>query len=59
MNIAALILVMIQVIGLGYEIAKHGEAKKERNYNAWVRLFAIVVLFTLYYYAGIFKSFNL
>ena len=52
--IAKIILIITNLIQLGIYIGKHGKTQK-KEYNAWHYFIAIMVLFTLYYYAGIFN----
>ena len=58
MNISALLIVMMILISFGRDTALHGQ-KKKKKYNGWVSFIATIVAFVLYYYAGIFESFNL
>ena len=54
--IATIILLVIMCMKTGVDLAKHGE-HYEKRYNFWLRLFANVILLTLYYYAGLFNNF--
>jgi len=46
-------LVVIWSIGLGFDIARHGTARKPRDYNAWVSAAALAVVIYITYCAGI------
>lgn len=50
--IPQLIVIALGMIGLGMNIAKHKEKKKERRYNGWSQLIAIVVFWSILYYGG-------
>lgn len=51
--IAKIILIVLNILGLGLAMGKHGE--KKEDWNAWISLIALVIVFTLYYYAGVFN----
>ena len=55
--IATLVLLAFQFMGLGTHISRHGE-KNKLKYNGWNKLIAIIIIFTLYYYAGLFDVFK-
>jgi hypothetical protein len=57
--IAIIILLVINLLTLGVAIGKHGEDKTESKHNFWHSLISITIVFTLYYYAGLFNNFNL
>lgn len=46
------------LISFGRDTALHGKEKKKK-YDGWVSLIATIILFALYYNAGVFNSFNL
>ena len=52
--IAKLILIGLPLIGLGINIARHGEDKNSK-YNGWAYIIYIAINYTLYYYAGVFN----
>ena len=54
--IAAIILILLHLIGLGMKIEAHGRTK-ETKINAWHYLIAMIILFVLYYHAGVFNHF--
>ena len=54
--IATIILLTIMCIKTGVVLAKHGEYY-EGCYNFWLKLFADIIILTLYYYAGLFNNF--
>ena len=55
--VATIILLTLNVLGLGIVLAKHGEPK-EGNYNFWTTLIVTIITITLYYYAGLFDNFK-
>lgn len=54
--IATLIILGINVLGLGTSLALHG--KDKGKYNFWLHLVSFVFAMILYYYAGLFDNFN-
>lgn len=50
--ISQIIILTLGMIGLGINIAKHGEEKKASKYNVWVFLIAKLILWTILYYGG-------
>ena len=56
--IAKIIILGLPLIGLGMNIALHGK-KRKKKYNGWTSLIALIIAYTLYYYAGIFNLANL
>ena len=50
--IPQLIILALGMIGLGINITRHGETKKESKYNGWAQLVAKVILWTILYYGG-------
>lgn len=54
--IPQLIILGLGAIGLGMSIAKHGKPK-EGNYSAGTSLFALSVIWGLYYWGGFFDCF--
>lgn len=55
--VAAIILIAINLIGFGIHIGKHGQ-KRTGKYHAGYAFLATLLLFFLYYKAGIFNNFN-
>jgi len=55
--IPQLIYLSLVLIGLGAEIARHGEAKKGK-YNGWTSLIATLIILTVLYYGGFFDVFK-
>lgn len=55
--IAVIILIGIQLIGLGMHIAMHGQPRTG-NYNAVTCLVAVILYLALYYWAGLFDCFK-
>ena len=51
------IILGLSILGLGHEIAKHGE-KKDSTYNWWMKLITITITWFLYYKAGLFSVFS-
>ena len=56
--IATIILLALNAMSLGMNLAKHGENKKEEKHNFWASLIATAIMITLYYYAGLFDKFS-
>jgi uncharacterized membrane protein len=56
--IAVKILMGLHLMSLGVSIAMHGQEKTGKH-NAFVNLVGIIVVWTLYYFAGMFNGFNL
>ncbi len=52
--IAKIILIGAQLIRIGREIVKHKQSKNQ-EYNGWLKFIAVVIVFILYYFAGIFN----
>ncbi len=52
--IAKLILIGLPLVGLGINIAKHGE-DKDAKFNGWSFLLYISLQYILFYHAGIFN----
>ena len=52
MNVPQLIILALGMIGLGINITRHGETKKESKYNGWVHLIAKAILWGILYYGG-------
>jgi len=57
--IATIILVILQFMGLALYISKHGESKKDVEYNVFHKIVFMIIIFTLYSYAGLFDKLNL
>jgi hypothetical protein len=57
--IAIIILLVINLLQLGVAIGKHGESKSDSKHNFWHSLISVIIVFTIYYYAGLFNNFNL
>lgn len=53
--VATIILVFLNVLGLGIAFGMHGEY---REINGWVSLTSFIITMILYYYAGLFNNFN-
>jgi len=53
--ISTIIIIALQLIGLGYVFAKHGQPK-EGNYNGWFQLISFLIIMWLYYEAGLFDK---
>jgi len=49
--IPQLIIIMLGMIGLGMNVAKHGEPK-DSKYNGWSHLIATLIIWTVLYYGG-------
>ena len=49
--IPQLIIIMLGMIGLGMNVAKHGEPK-DSKYNGWTHLVATLIIWTVLYYGG-------
>ena len=56
MNWATYIILILTILGLGYEMAKHGQVKKICIHNFWSHLIATAIGMVLYYFAGMFKQ---
>jgi uncharacterized membrane protein len=56
--IAVKILMGLHLMSLGVSIAMHGQEKTGKH-NAFVNLVGIIIVWTLYYFAGMFNGFNL
>lgn len=54
--IYTLIIMALGALGLGNEMAKHGEEKTGKH-NWWTTLGAMIVIWFLYYKAGLFDVF--
>ena len=54
--IATIIILFFHVIALGIHIAKDGEERRT-EYSAIWQLCALIIIFILYYYAGLFDKF--
>ena len=50
--IAKIILIVINIIGLGFNIGKHGQ-EKEGRHNGYIYFISLLVIALLYYYAGV------
>lgn len=50
--IPQLIILGLGMIGLGINITRHGETKKESKYNGWVNLASNAILWTILYCGG-------
>ena len=55
--IYAIIILVLIVLGVGIELAKHGEPK-EGKYNFWLALCVAALEIWLLYKAGLFNVFN-
>lgn len=44
-------------MGLGINLAKHGEPK-DGKYNFWTTLLVVIIELVLFYYAGLFNNFK-
>lgn len=51
---AIITLICLEMVGLGITIADHG---KETKHNAWATIIALIIQWTLLYFAGIFDNF--
>ena len=47
-------VIVIYLLDLGINLAKHGERKKESRYNFWSALVAIVIMMLIFKYGGFF-----
>jgi len=56
--IPILLILAFGVAGFTKECVLHGQTK-EKKYNAWAYLFGLAVVWSLYYWAGLFNSINL
>lgn len=54
--VAAIILIVMNLVSFGIHLGRHGQ-KKRGEYSAGVAFLAILLLFFLYYKAGIFDHF--
>ena len=54
MNTPIIILLVLQVLSVGINMAKHGEPKTGK-YNFFTSLISMAIVWTLFYYAGIFE----
>ena len=52
--IANIIILSLGILSLGISLGKHGQKKKVKKHNGWTALIALIVMWILYYYAGIF-----
>ena len=50
--IAKIMIIVISIIGLGFNIGKHGQ-KKEGTYNIYIYFISFLLTALLYYYAGV------
>jgi hypothetical protein len=55
--IAKIILILINLIGVGYCIGKHG-TKRDSTYNGYHSFISLIILAFLYYYAGVLNLIN-
>lgn len=55
--IYAIIILVLIVLGVGVDLAKHGEPK-EGKHNFWLTLFVAALEIWLLYKAGFFNVFN-
>lgn len=55
--IPQIIYIVLTLISLGMNFAKHGEPKKE-NYNGWLSLTSFLLVYFLLYKGGFFNGFN-
>ena len=55
--IPQLIYIAMTFIGVGMVISKHGEPKKNPNYNAGESIFASAIIWVLLYWGGFFDGF--
>ena len=46
---------IIHVLSFGYNLAKHGQPKKEDTYNAWHYLIGIIGAWLFMYWCGLFN----
>ena len=53
-SIAGIIMVAFATVGLGVDIARHGQAKTG-EYNGFTTFVAYILLMVLYYCAGVFS----
>lgn len=51
-----IIVLVLVVLALGMELAKHGEVKKATKYNFWTTFFAQAVTIALLYWGGFFDA---
>ena len=54
MNWATITILVLLVMSLGINLGKHGESET-RTYNFWSSLINFLIMFWLYYHAGIFN----
>ena len=55
--IAVLILLFLGMIKLGVDIGKHGELRKESKHDGRITFVALIIVWTLYYFSGLFNQF--
>ena len=53
--IPQLIIIILGILGLGMEIAKHGETRK-KEYNGWIHLIAMLILWIVLYFGGFWEG---
>ena len=54
--IYALILISLNILGLGVHLAKHGE-ENTTKYNFFIRVITVCLVIWLYYKVGVFNNF--
>ena len=52
-----ILYIALTLIGLGMEIAKHGEIKKQSKHNAWTTLISSSIIWIILYFGGFFDIF--
>jgi len=50
------IYLALVILGIGLELARHGEAKKPARYNAWTTMIGSVVVLLLLWWGGFFRQ---
>jgi len=54
--IPQILIIALGCIGLGMNIIKHGEPKKESKYNGWTHFIALVIYFVILAYGGFWRG---
>lgn len=50
--IPQLIVIALGMIGLGINITRHGEKRKQRKYNGWVHFCVLLIFWTILHCGG-------
>lgn len=51
-------IVVKVILNVGISLGKHGEVKKQEEYNAWTSLLAACIILTLAWLGGLFRCFE-